>query len=430
VCGIFYSNLNISDLDKLDSIKYRGPENFTTFKSDNGFFAHALLSTIGPSVKQPVHSSQGTLIYNGSTYNYQGSNFLNDTQWIVANLDYKLNTTIDLIKSLRGEYALCYVTDNHVVFAADQWFTKNLWYFYNKSQKIIAVCSHPDVLIKLYGAAWPCEENTIYSLNRDTFSISITTTTEWNFDQTIGHLDYVFEEFEKSVCIRHTKTSIALISSGADSGAINCCLEKHQIPTIRMCNTTEEDNEIFQERIQRHNAVIVNDLSYTDEEVDAVMQIREHPNLKSTNLNNAKYNTFCKVATELGCKSFIVGDGADEIYADYGRNGQRLRPHSKYGGVWHENLELLWPWHNSYSILYHLNSRIDQILGFNGKETRIPYLDQELVQQWINTTVKLKNSGYKHWIYEYLRNADYPHHNEKIGFGGKTVVKNFCKTRF
>ena len=52
------------------------------------------------------------------------------------NLDEKLdNNHVDLIKNLIGEYSLAYVTDTHIVFAVDQWSTKNLFFYYDQSSR-------------------------------------------------------------------------------------------------------------------------------------------------------------------------------------------------------------------------------------------------------------------------------------------------------
>lgn len=47
-----------------------------------------------------------------------------------------------------------------------------------------------------------------------------------------------------------------------------------------------------------------------------------------------------------------------------------------------------------------------------------PLLDVGLVQAWLNTTAELKNKRYKHWMFEYMTEHDYPMlENVKIGFG-------------
>jgi hypothetical protein len=47
-----------------------------------------------------------------------------------------------------------------------------------------------------------------------------------------------------------------------------------------------------------------------------------------------------------------------------------------------------------------------------------PLLDVGLVQAWLNTTAELKNKRYKNWMFEYMKEHDYPIlENVKIGLG-------------
>ena len=82
MCGYYYS-YNIPVKKVSDSILLRGPEQFKKLDVENEHFGHALLSTRGTSPQQPIQNKDGTLVYNGSTYNSKN----NDTQWIIDNLD-------------------------------------------------------------------------------------------------------------------------------------------------------------------------------------------------------------------------------------------------------------------------------------------------------------------------------------------------------
>jgi hypothetical protein len=43
-------------------------------------------------------------------------------------------------------------------------------------------------------------------------------------------------------------------------------------------------------------------------------------------------------------------------------------------------------------------------------------MDRELVQAWLNTTQRLKNSGYKAWMKAYMEAHGYPYSDIKTGF--------------
>lgn len=59
----------------------------------------------------------------------------------------------------------------------------------------------------------------------------------------------------------------------------------------------------------------------------------------------------------------------------------------------------------------------EYVAGSYGIETRYPYLDKYVVQEFLWITSKLKNSNYKSVLFEYLTKYDYPFVKDiKIGF--------------
>ena len=222
MCGYYYS-YNIPVLTVSNSILLRGPEQFNKLDVENEHFGHALLSTQGTSPPQPIQNKHGTLVYNGSTYNSKQ----NDTKWIVNNLDDRLETTVDLIKSLIGEYSVTYVTDTHIVFAVDQWSSKNLFFYYDQETRSFIAGSTVDFVLDHAPSAVRAQENRIYTIDKHTFELDIQTTTEWNLSQTVNNLDSVFESFEQAIKDRHEPhITTYMLSAGIDAGVIVCCARK------------------------------------------------------------------------------------------------------------------------------------------------------------------------------------------------------------
>ena len=177
MCGYYYSHNKIIPSGPMQNIKRRGPEGFDSLHLDNEYFGHSLLNTRGKSTTQPIQNKHGTLVYNGSTYNSAG----NDTQWIAGNLDNRSSVTIELIRNLIGEYSLTYVTDTHIIFAVDQWSTKNLFFYYDQSTKTFICASAIDFVLEHAPNAVRADANKIYIINKQTFSLDILETTQWNF---------------------------------------------------------------------------------------------------------------------------------------------------------------------------------------------------------------------------------------------------------
>lgn len=419
MCGIFYSNRFTQDQRQVHGIRRRGPEGFQTLRDGSEFWAHAMLDTVGTPTPQPSRTHHGVLLYNGDTYNHLGTSHTSDTQWIADGLGGDHPRVVEVIRGLRGQYAICYSTDTHVIWATDQFATKSLFYYYDATDRVIAVCSHANELKRLYGAAWPCAENRVYVLDRSSFAITAVTTTRWDFDQTVDNLDGVFNDFEAAVRMRWREDALLLLSSGLDAGAIACALEKQGIDFLSIADTEHEDNDVIRARMARHNTAVNRAEPLSRQEHQDLYEIGHNPRMKATPDNNRKMRGFCEYADAHDCKILIEGNGADEIYADYGFGGTKYRSRSKFGGVFHQDLSLLWPWHNSMDSLATIVSRNDQLYGYYGKENRLPFLDQKLVQSWLNTTLRLKNKEYKHWIVEYLKRHDYPCHKDKIGLSGR-----------
>ena len=125
-----------------------------------------------------------------------------------------------------------------------------------------------------------------------------------------------------------------------------------------------------------------------------------------------------KIAKLNGFKVHISSCGADEIISDYGFNGKKIFSHSEFGGFFPENLENIFPWKKFYndsqrSYLF----KEEYVFGRYGLESRYPFLDTQVVQNFLNLKKELKNSEYKSPIAFFLRKHDYPFDEGiKLGF--------------
>lgn len=413
MCGILYSQ-DKNHLDNLDTLKRRGPDGFAELENDLGYFAHSLLNTIGDSTAQPFLTKKGVLLYNGSTYNSKGAN---DTKWLGDQLDENLDNTIELIRSLRGEYALIYVTDSHIVFCSDEFYQRNLWFYFNEHEKQISICTIPSIPKDKHGSVWYVDENKIYVIDRKTFSIDVVDNRIWNFDQTVGHYDHVIEKFEQAVKDRHdTRITTNLQSSGFDSGAINCACANFFDGHKAIINASKESKEIIAQRMKRHKFTITRYEGIQPEKKEIFQKIYDSFDVFQHVETDPLIHCFRFISEKHHNKVVITGNGGDEIYNAW---HEQIHGHLKgrTNGSFPDNLGLVWPWHNQpFQRLLLGNQRFDFIAGWFGLEVRNPLLDQDLVQAWLNTTSKLKNTGNKAWIELYMKMHDYPYTHEKYHF--------------
>ena len=425
MCGYFYSNTIVPSNKSLTNVKRRGPDGFDDYHSDLGYFAHALLVTIAPKTPQPIKNNHGVLVYNGSIYGVEG----NDTRWLISQLDDNMDHCIQVIKSLRGEYSLTWVTDNFIIFCADQWVTRNLWYYFSPEDKVISISSVPDVIKEYHTGAWPCQGNKIYILDKNTWTISTQTNTEWDLTQTVNSYDSVFENFEKAVELRITDNHVISLSAGYDSGVIACAAKygiqtKYNLKYVAISGA--EDKEILFKRLAIHKARLIKEELRDQDLVDDFLKLTHQPNAQAVQIN--RYTQLCDTGKKLAQHIHLTGRGGDEIYCDYGFNGQELSPSSHFGGFFPSQLDLVWPWHGGRSFLYEAVTMQDYAYGYNGCEARVPLLDQLVVQSWLNTTHTLKNSKYKGWITEYMDTYDYPYDKTGMKVSGFGCEKMIART--
>jgi len=407
MCGYYYS-YNIPVVTVTNSILLRGPEQFNKLAVENEHFGHALLSTQGTSPQQPIQNKHGTLVYNGSTYNSND----NDTNWIVRNLDDRLETTVDLIKSLVGEYSLTYVTDTHIVFAVDQWSSKNLFFYYNQETKSFIAGSTVDFVRDHAPSAVRAQENRIYTIDKHTFELNIQTTTEWNLSQTINNYDSVFEAFEQAIKDRHEPNiTTYMLSSGIDVGVIVCCARKFfNADMFTVSKIGREDPEVLAKRMRLQNKPLI-ERADDSAVIPTVEEMYKRYGFEYTYSSTARATSAILQNHFVPRKQKILisGIGGDELYDDYQPDKTAFGRVGKIIGGWPSDLRTIYPWHDyADSRLHRQIHRSDMVCGHHGIEGRYPLTDQRLFQHFLNTSVELKNRGYKHWQVQYMKEHDYP----------------------
>ena len=125
-----------------------------------------------------------------------------------------------------------------------------------------------------------------------------------------------------------------------------------------------------------------------------------------------------RLAQKENYKIYLSGQGADEIISNYGWGGIKIYPHSQFGGLFPKNLEKIFPWESFYggTQIDYINKE-ECVAGGYGMETRYPFLDVDLVQEFLWLSSELKNKSYKSCIKEYLLFKDFPFdENSKCGF--------------
>ena len=404
----------------------RGPDKTKMIEVDGMIFVHNLLHISGAEpTYQPVVSYEHSivLLYNGEIYNYDKNLYQTDTECIIpAYLEHGHN----FAKHLDGEFAIVLIDlkTNQLIYTTDAFMTKPLFVALSEKQEIVGLATYASMLIEVEGAtvimANP-NETVVYDLNnkrvchRDYLK-------HWNLTQKVDGWDDWQVAFEQAVRKRiPTVPFFVCLSSGYDSGAICLALNRLECEYATVSSFHGENEDVLKERI-RINAMMSYGIGRDTHiyakpwnEIEPFTFVhQDHPHqatpirLQDDGGANGM-NAIGGFMRELGYKVSLSGSGADEIISDYGFNGQKIYPHSEFGGRFPEDLSAMFPWKKFYNDTQRSYLFKDEfVCGAHGIEGRYPFLDVDVVQAFLNTTATRKNEAYKAPIIAYLKRYGYP----------------------
>lgn len=217
--------------------------------------------------------------------------------------------------------------------------------------------------------------------------------------------------FENAVRKRAVDGCFIGLSSGYDSGAITRELANQKVKFKAYTIYNNENAEVIDARLKYipEHQIAEMSKSLWQEYYDFLKGKINELAMKDIASMGVAY--MFDTATKEGRKVCISGQGGDEIISDYA-----LYPgQSDFKGVFPEELS---EWQNfrGRMQLEYLNE-LEEIASIYGVEVRYPFLDINLVQEFLWLKPELKNRNYKAPIYEYLTKNNVPFDKEiKRGF--------------
>jgi asparagine synthetase B (glutamine-hydrolysing) len=419
----------------------RGPDETKVVKVEDIYFLHNLLHITGEKRLQPFIKNNKYCVFNGQIYNYKSfGDYASDGECLIDLYEEKGD---EFCKYLDGEFSICLIdfTTQKIIISVDTFSCKPLWYEFNEEN--FCVASYQSQLKSLNfnnGKKLTSNTTKIYSLKEKVIQKEYSNKI-FNLRQHKKSYDDWMIAFSNSIKKRTKNTNCKMflgLSSGFDSGAIACELIKQEVNFKAYSIINNENFDIINQRskfLKEHelymlesdeffywkNELLLNceDFSYSDK-------------FRSYNIKMDKASmglaSICSRASKEKRRIYFSGQGADEIISDYGFNGKKIYSHSEFGGKFPENLNGFFPWHSFFdgTQIQYLNKE-EYVAGHFGIETRYPFLDNDLVQEflWLDST--LKNKKYKGCIDEYLTINKFPFcSNEKRGFNviGNNNLKN------
>lgn len=432
MCSFYFSNKYLGNLEEINKfLQPRGPDHTNLLNVNEYTLIHNLLSLTGQFTIQPIIKNSKYLLFNGEIYNYKDfdKNANCDTDIILSLYE---NYGPEFTKKLDGEFAILILDllENKIIFSSDVFRTKPLFYSTDNSSICVSTYISP---IKLSGFNYihKVEPNTTYVYDLKLKIIQKFTIKEFNLDQYIDNIDGWIEKFDKAI-EKRTKFSsdkkfFIGLSSGYDSGIISCALNKTNIDYKAYSVVAKENLSVINERhklIKNKQLIYLKQSEYdywTKNLFEITCENFYSESLK-TNIKSDKASYglahICSLAKLEDRKIYISGQGADEIISDYGMGGNKIYSHSSFGGRFPSDLKSVFPWKSFFYGTQELYlAKEEYVAGSFGIESRYPFLDLDLVQEYLNIKPELKNKKYKYVIYEYLLKNNFPiDQDKKIGF--------------
>lgn len=440
MCGFGVSN--VKGLTSVNQYcKKRGPD-LTNLKDINNIeFLHNLLHITGTLTPQPFEKNDIVVIFNGEIYNYLSfGSYKTDGECLIDLYEQEGET---FVKQLDGEFALCLVDFKKqiIILAVDIFACKPLWY--EIKNKDFCFGSYNSQLNGLgFTNGKKLQANTTIIFDLKNLNI-LNEFKNWHFDITQHKHTYDgwLAAFSNSIKKRTQNTSQGMfvgMSSGFDSGAIACEMNKQNIPFKAYSISNNENIDVLDARLKiiknKEKFILAStEFDFWKKELDKncenFIYNDGHRNFNiKTDQASMGLSAICNKANQEKLKIYFSGHGADEIISDYGFGGKKIYKHSTFGGLFPKDLNGFFPWHSFWdgTQIQYLNKE-EYVAGHFGIETRYPFLDRDLVQEFLWLSADLKNKKYKSCLQEYLKINKFPFEDEKRGFHviekGKKIKK-------
>ena len=432
MCGFAVSNVG-NLLSSNQFCSKRGPDSTDRQEINGVEFLHNHLHITGSILKQPFVKDDIVCVFNGEIYNYKEfGTYRSDGECII---DVYKNYGDKFAEKLDGEFAICIVdfVQQKLITVTDAFSCKPLWY--EIKDRKFCVASYNSQLSGLGfidGIKQKSNTTRVYNLRK--LSLNLLAEHEnviFDLRQHKTIFDDWIHAFQQSISKRITNTEYGMfcgMSSGYDSGAIACELEKQRAKFKAYTIRNNENLDVLNARLKKISNTEAFELSGEEFQIWKT-ELR-------TNCENFSYNdhlmsydikkdqasmglaAICNRARKEKRRIYFSGQGADEIISDYGFGGIKIYKHSSFGGKFPQDITGFFPWHSFWdgTQIQYLNKE-EYIAGHFGIETRYPFLDKHLVQEFLWLTADLKNSKYKSCLDEYLKVNNFPYQpSEKRGF--------------
>jgi asparagine synthetase B (glutamine-hydrolysing) len=219
------------------------------------------------------------------------------------------------------------------------------------------------------------------------------------FRDTFGTKPLFFSEDQRGIAVASYQSQLhALGFKSAKRAPVNCVLRYNSV-------VADEDYKTLLKRGKlslKHKLIKINKKQYDQQKKFVNKFCEEFKGSFNYSVRKDKgaigTGIICELAKKDGCKVYLSGQGSDEILSDYGYNGNGPS-YSEIKGLYPESLESIFPWENVYNGQQeNFIMKDENIGGAHSIECRYPFLDTNLVQEFLYLSAKLKNKNYKSFL--------------------------------
>jgi asparagine synthetase B (glutamine-hydrolysing) len=239
-------------------------------------------------------------------------------------------------------------------------------------------------------------------------------------NQTKTSYDDWLKAFENAIKKRATDGCFIGLSSGYDSGAITRELTNQNVKFKAYVIYNHENKEVLDERLKyiENHQVCKMDEDLWQGYYDFLKGKINDKAMKDHASMGVAYSF--ESARDEGRTVCISGQGGDEINSDYSLFPNQSHFKGKFPDKLYEWPNFRWGMQVEYL------AEIEDIAELYDIEVRYPFLDIELVQEFLWLTPELKNKNYKATIREYLVRNNVPF-EEKVKRGFNPIDKKSAK---
>ena len=389
------------------NIARRGEDGLSYHHQGGYTFFHSLLHMTGERTTQPFVDGDIVCVYNGEIYNAP-SDLPSDGCWLIP-LYKEFGPTFP--QMLDGEFAIALFdfAKGIAVYSTDAFRCKPIFVNCDGAASYASGLKH---------ASRPLPMNTILVRDLNSHAMWTHPVHTFKFDeQCVDTYDKWIYAFEYAVLKRtRGQRSFFGLSSGYDSGAIDLARLRMGANARPYSILGGENEEILRARnepmpfdkkaFERARDILRSRMEDYAYEVFGYVR-----NLWHEESAFAMAHIMME-AKDDGLRVYLSGTGGDEIISDY----STMRGQSEFHGRFPENLS--GPWRNFYGeCMDAYLAKEEHVGGAFAVETRYPFLDVGVVQEFLWLTPELKNQRYKAPIAAYLERHGYPFAEEKRGFG-------------